>query len=337
MLERPDIQDEKVLSSLKAEYGLHVRELEFLPLGADVNTAVFRVSVGDHTQYFLKLRRGAFDEISVELPRSLNDQGIAEVIAPLKTQKGQLWSSLDEYKVILYPFIDGQNGYTVSLSDQQWAIFGEALKAVHTARIPGDLLKRIQPERFSSTWRQITRVFLDRVGERVIDDPIAIKTDALLKAKSAQILDLVNRAENYAQALKARPLDMVLCHSDVHAGNILVGRTGDFYIVDWDNPILAPKERDLMFIGGGQGFLGHTPQEEEALFYRGYGPAQIDPLALAYYRFERIVQDIASFCEQLLLTSEGGEDREQSFKYLASNFLPNNTIEIAYQSEMRAL
>ena len=96
---------------------------------------------------------------------------------------------------------------------------------------------------------------------------------------------------------------------------------------------LAPKERDLMFIGGAQGFAGHTAQEEETLFYRGYGQTQIDPIALAYYRYERIIQDIAVFCEQIFLTNEGGEDREQSLRYLTSNFLPNNTIEIAYTSD----
>ena len=113
-----------------------------------------------------------------------------------------------------------------------------------------------------------------------------------------------------------------MCHSDIHAGNILIGADDAFYIVDWDNPILAPKERDLMFVGGGQGFTGHTPQEEETLFYRGYGETQIDPVALAYYRYERIIQDIAVYCEQLFLSDEGGEDRAQALRHFASNFLP---------------
>jgi spectinomycin phosphotransferase len=82
-------------------------------------------------------------------------------------------------------------------------------------------------------------------------------------------------------------LEYVLCHSDIHAGNILMEATGALYIVDWDNPILAPKERDLMSIGGGQFGNVHTAQEE-ALFYRGYGQTQIDPVALAYYRYERL-------------------------------------------------
>ncbi len=124
-----------------------------------------------------------------------------------------------------------------------------------------------------------------------------------------------------------------MCHSDLHAGNILIDRNDAFYIGDWDSPILAPKERDLMFIGGGQGFTGHTLQEEEILFYEGYGQTQIDPVALAYYRYERIIQDIAVYCEQLFLTNEGGDDRAQSLRYLISNFLPNNAIAIAYASD----
>jgi spectinomycin phosphotransferase len=53
---------------------------------------------------------------------------------------------------------------------------------------------------------------------------------------------------------------------------------------------------------------------------------------LAYYRYERIIQDIAVECEQIFMTVEDGQDREQALRYLKSNFLPNNTIEIAHQS-----
>lgn len=40
MLEKPDILDELIISHLQEEYGLHVAQLEFLPLGADMGTAV---------------------------------------------------------------------------------------------------------------------------------------------------------------------------------------------------------------------------------------------------------------------------------------------------------
>jgi spectinomycin phosphotransferase len=102
--------------------------------------------------------------------------------------------------------------------------------------------------------------------------------------------------------------------------------------VDWDNPIYAPKERDLMFFGSGMAG-NQLGGREEMLFYQGYGPAQIDQDALAYYRYERIVQDISEFCKQLLLTAEGGEDREQAYQYFTSSFLPGHVVEVAFETD----
>jgi spectinomycin phosphotransferase len=88
-----------------------------------------------------------------------------------------------------------------------------------------------------------------------------------------------------------------------------------------------------MFIGGAQGFVGYNAQEEEALFNQGYGSATINRQALAYYRYERIIEDIALYCEQLLLSNEGGQDRAQSLHYLVSNFLPDSTIAAARRAD----
>jgi spectinomycin phosphotransferase len=59
----------------------------------------------------------------------------------------------------------------------------------------------------------------------------------------------------------------------------------------------------------------------------------VNRTALAYYRYERIIQDIAAFCEQLLLTTQGGEDREQAYRYFTSQFLPGFEVEIALKSD----
>jgi spectinomycin phosphotransferase len=147
---------------------------------------------------------------------------------------------------------------------------------------------------------------------------------------------MVSRAEQLAHSLSQQPLEFVLCHSDAHPGNFLVTSPDQLYLVDWDNPIFAPKERDLMFFGGGM--AGDQPGgHEQALFYQGYGPVSINLQALAYYRYERIIQDIAEFCKQLLLTSEGGEDREQAYHYLTSSFSPGNVVEAAVRTDQLLL
>ncbi len=332
MLEKPDLQDERIIACLQDDYGLRVAQIAFLPLGADLNAAVYRVVADDDAVYFLKLKRGVFDETCVMLPKFLSEQGIAQIIAPLSTETEQPWASLDAFTVILYPFVEGRDAYELDLTDQHWVDFGTALKRIHTAQAPPALTRLIRQETYSPQWREIVKASLERIELDVFDEPVAVKLAAFLKARRDEILDLVGRAEWLAQALGARSLECIVCHSDLHASNILLAANGAFYIVDWDEPILAPKERDLMFVGGGQMANRRTPQEEETLFYRGYGQTQVDLDALAYYRYERIIQDIAVYCEQIFLTDKGGQDREQSFQYLTSNFLPNGVLEIASQT-----
>jgi spectinomycin phosphotransferase len=88
-----------------------------------------------------------------------------------------------------------------------------------------------------------------------------------------------------------------------------------------------------MYAGGGQFKNVRSPAEEERLFYQGYGKTHINDIAMAYYRYERIVEDLAIYCEQLLLSGEGGEDRQQSLHYFKSNFHPGGMIEIARASD----
>jgi spectinomycin phosphotransferase len=334
MLEKPDLPDEKLVTCLQEQYGLCGVRVTFLPLGADRDTAVYRAVAGNEATYFVKLRRGIFDEMSVALPKLLIDQGIAQIIAPLATQDGRLWTTVDPFTLILYPFIQGYNGFELSLADHHWRKLGTALKRIHATVVPPALARRIPQETFPAQARARVKTFLARIAESTFDDPTSVQLAAFLQARHAELSHLIERAEQLANALANRTLKFVLCHTDIHARNVLIDINDDLYIVDWDNPIFAPKERDLMFIGGGVGGVWHSAHEE-ALFYQGYGQTEVDPIVLAYYRYNRIIEDIAIYCEQIFLTREGGEDREQALRYVISNFLPNNTIEMAYRSDKR--
>jgi spectinomycin phosphotransferase len=333
MLEKPDLQDETLICSLQAEYSLPVIQVSFLSVGADRHTAAYRAVTEDGKQYFAKLRRGAFDQTSVVLLKFLSDQEIAQIIAPLATKAGHLWASLDSYRLIVYPYIEGGSGYEVDLSDRHWGDLGRALKAIHTLEVPRALRRHIPRETYSGRWRDTVRAYLPGVDGGAPADSVTACLASLLQARHHQIADLVERAEDLAQELQTRSPEFVLCHADLHAGNVLIEAGGPLYVVDWDDPIFAPKERDLMFIGAGHFGHGRTAQEEETLFYQGYGPTQVDPPALAYYRYERIVQDIAVFCERIVSEDEGRGNREQCFRYLASHFRPSGTIDSDYQSD----
>ncbi len=331
MLEKPDMPDARLIACLRDYYGMRVGEIAFLPLGADQNTAVYRVLADGGTALFLKLRSGPFDAATVAIPRLLRERGVKQVIAPIETRTGEVWARLDDFAVILSPFIEGADGFERDLSDGQWVELGIALKGLHTAAVPPALGASIPREVYSPRLRDLTTMFLARAADTAYTEPVAVQVAALLREQRATITDVVARAGRYADALRARPLPYVLCHADIHAGNVMLTADDRLYVVDWDTPIYAPKEQDLMFIGAGIGGGWRSPREA-ALFYRGYGEADVDSLVLAYYRFERIVQDVATFCEQLLLTDEGGADRPQFLRYLMSSFEPEGTIAVAYRA-----
>src|SRR5690349_24638466 len=104
MLTPPDIATDTIIAFLGEHYALRTHRVSFLPIGADANAAVFRVDTDDDTPYFLKLKRGDFDEIAVSIPAYLRAHGIPRVMAPLATSAGQLCASGHGFPWILYAY-----------------------------------------------------------------------------------------------------------------------------------------------------------------------------------------------------------------------------------------
>ena len=331
MLTKPDIPDELIISRLQEEYNLHVSTLTFLPLGADMGSAVYRVVANDGAIYFLKLRKG-FNEIVVTVPLFLKSQTIQEIIAPFETKSNQGWADFGEYKMILYPFIEGKNGFEMELTDQHKRRLGSALKAIHSTQVPPELKKLIPQEAFSPQWRERVRSFQAQAEDMSFHDSNAAKLAEFIKSRRSEISRLIERTEELASELQSKPLELVLCHTDIHGANMLITENNDFYIVDWDAPLLAPKERDLMFIGGGIDSIWKS-EHDISIFYEGYGKTQIDFPMMAYYRYERVIEDLAAYGEQLLLTEEGGADREDAYRRFTGNFEPGQTIELAQRTD----
>jgi spectinomycin phosphotransferase len=330
MLEKPNIPDELIISHLQDEYEIRGSELNFRPSG-DLNAAAYRVLTDNGLTYFLKLRKG-FDEIAVTVPLFLKSQGIEAVIIPCETKSKRHWVGFGDYKIILYPFVDGRDGFEMELSDKHRRILGAELKRIHTTKIPPDLKRLVPQETYSPRWREIIRSLQVQAENNFFHDSIVARLAEFIKSKRDEITHLVERAEQLSLELQSQPSELVLCHTDIHGRNILIGDNNKLYIVDWDNPILAPKERDLMFIGGGIDQIWKS-EREEAIFYEGYGKTEINLSALAYYRYERIIQDVADYGEQVLLGEKDIAEREQFYTYFTINFAPGTRLKIARKTD----
>lgn len=320
----------QVIQILNCCYGIHATTLTKIAAGADNNAAAYKALTPDQGSYFIKVKHGE-GVLSADILEFLKISGFDQVITPLKTLNGETTHQLNGTTLVAYPFIEGQDGFTCSLSDQQWVQLGQTLRKLHDLKVTKPIQDRIRKETFSSNWGDAARSIISYLESDPLSNTLAKKMQAFMKQHLPEILHLIEWTEQLSKNLYAIPTNYVLCHSDIHAGNVLLDMNSHLYIVDWDEPIMAPKERDLMFIGGGVGNVWNHPREEE-LFYQGYGSVEINPTLLAYYRSERILEDLAIYSQEILFRADQVEEREMMYKHFIAQFEPNGVVAIALES-----
>lgn len=327
MLEKPNIADETIILNLNLSFGLSVNQLEFLPIGNDSGAWAYRVDVGLQ-HYFLKLRKGKPNPAMLYVPDYLKSCGIPEVVAPLQTLNNKLYAQVESYSLILYPFIEGQSMWGMPLSNDQWQDWGNIMHQIHAVDVTIALSEIVPTEAFVSKWdrtfKKIRRLILS--GE--YEGDIATQFAEHWKSKKQEIELVYLRHMALGARIKQQNLQLVLCHADIHKANIMLDAQEQIHIVDWDEVVIAPKERDLMF------FMGNGyPANDLKLFLEGYVDRDISHTALAYYRYEWVVQEFGDWGERVFLNDALSDVEKQhaldGFKQL---FDAGDVVELAHQA-----
>ncbi len=335
MRQKPDFPEEKITACLRTQYGLDVISARFLPIGHDLNAFLYEAITAEGVSYFVKIRAGAIHPPSLLVPRALIEHGIPNILAPLTTRTQALWCSLDSYSVIVYPFIRGENAMVVGLTDSQWREFGATLKAIHSGGFASLLRGQVPTETFSIPSARLVQRLSAWIQDARFDSPVASDLASFWAEKMPVIEHIIERAQALGKQLQSRPFENVLCHADIHRANVLVSQEGQIYLIDWDGPLLAPRERDLLFIIGST-IAGRVEPGEEELFFQGYGAVDVDLAALAYYRYERAIEDIGEFGRSVFLdTGLGEEAKAGEARLLRSQFDPGDIIEAAMEADQK--
>src|SRR3990167_2616883 len=327
MINQSLISKEYIIKCLKNNYGINTSSITKIAEGADLDSQVYKADTEDRKTYFIKA--GLNHDISTSLQLLLHDKGIKQVISPIKTLDNKLFQNVNDFNLVVYPYISGKCGFKHKLNKNQWIELGKALKQIHEFDIPLLIREKIKHENYSPEWRDAIRSIYNNINFEKSNDPTILSFLSFIKNQKEIILHLVHIAEKLAQKIKKKDVEFVLCHSDIHAGNVLIQNDGKIFIVDWDYPKLAPKERDLMFIGGGIGNVWNSPNEV-VFFYKGYGTTKIDIEMLSYYRCERIIEDIAIYYKTMMDSNKN--NKAEIYDFIIDMFKPNGVVDIALKS-----
>ncbi|WP_262283899.1 phosphotransferase enzyme family protein [Micromonospora sp. MA102] len=307
MIDKPDVDERLLAAEVAGAWGVDIVGLVFMPVGLDGDAWAYRVDTSDGGRYFLKMRRGEYTRAAVLLPGFLRAQGVRQVVAPIDRPDGGVGRRFGDHRLLLYPFHDGGSLWGRGLTDRQWIEYGEFLGRLHAVTPSADIAAVLPVE----TWRSSAGDRLRALGEQAAASEILAafwgRYGAALHRLSETVDDLASRVTHGRH---------VVCHADIHPGNLIADRDGPLHVVDWDAPILAPRERDLMFVFS-RDFGDHPINARRAeLFRRGYGPLEPDRTTLSYYRSERHLDDAAVFLRSILHSGASPESRANDLHWL---------------------
>ncbi len=299
MRKQPQTSEKLLRACLQDQYNLRPVTLEFLPLGYDYDAGVYHVVSMQGRVYLLKATSRLLYEPSCLVPAYLRDQGITSIVAPVPTRSGALWTQLGEWTVILYPWINGESSLT-GMTNVQWKEVGNIFRRIHQVKLPALGFESLRKERFDPTeYAQWIRTF---ETQHLQDQSSASASQRALrtswKAHLPTIHTAVTTLEKLAEVLQSRTLPYVICHADLHARNLIRDQEDQVFVIDWDEVMQAPKERDFIFL--------RKPHAEA--FFQGYANAEVDWSLLTYYLWERVVQDLIYLANNVCFRGDWTEE-----------------------------
>jgi spectinomycin phosphotransferase len=320
---------------LRAQYGIEPTLLEPTDRGMDFAASVHRVFVGGESPRFVVKSRpaAAARDAAAAIARHLADADVPGVVAPIRTLAGDVAARAGQLSVTVYPFIHGRGGIDVALSDASWRKLGRLAQRLHETTLPGPLAELVPVETYRPAEVALIAevdAALDAASRR---DQLARTVTDLWRTRREQILALTARTEALGDALRRRSLPLVTCHADMHAGNVIVDRRARLWLIDWDEIVRAPKERDLMFTVNGGISTDLVDSNATARFLEGYGHCTIDEEALAYYRHAWAVQDVGGYAWRILVDGSATDDvRDTAARVLVGLFRPGQIVDLAERS-----
>ena len=292
---------------IRTHYGLEPTSIRPAERGYTAETWV--VETAGET-FFAKLipisRYSANIVAALPAQKELHDGGFRQMSYPIPTRDGTLSATLDGHILVLNNFIDAAWTF-----DYPFEPFVELIERLHEAVISSPL----EPETFEDPTLPTFEPQLDALVEGRVSNASQVELQREVAAIRADVLADLGRYRRLIAGLQsAESPPMLITHHDA-PGNVLKDDAGRIYLVDWDDVMLAPRERDTWF---------HlTTAEDRArflpLYRRTFPDYEVDERIYAYYMLARYFEDIEGHIERVMSTETTDDGKAEALGYFRAD------------------
>lgn len=292
---------EAVSRVLQRGWNMRLVELEYRRIG--YGSYHWFVAAGDGSRWFVTLDAvdGPFAaRHAYAVARRLADEGLEFVRAPHPATNGDVVVDVGEWLLSVWPWIDGrstQSGDHASAPDLAATL--RCVRRLHDFAGIDPVPELVEDWELSG--RAKLQELLSDADWR--SGPYSGEAQTLVVGSADRIWRELGQYDKHVEALMAAGTEFVVTHGEPHAGNVVHAEDGPA-LIDWDTLRWAPKERDLWSL------------VELAGWRDGYGDGPISPDAVAVYRLQWKLSEIADFAQLLARANQRSPDADVAMRGL---------------------
>lgn len=293
--------DLKIL--VEANWNLKITQITDAPRGFVAETYFLQTPNSEIFAKIIKAQSRYVDNIesSMYALAEMYQKGFKNTVAPINSIHNKPFYLDQEYMIILFNKINAHSSFTYN----KLKYFG-LLKQMHSFK-PSSFKYSVQKENFKLNFEKELKSNLEMIStDNYMQEQLGIDTD-YLNNLSKTFLEF----KKVIRSCKRISFKGYITHGDA-VGNILEDANQELFLVDWDDLLVAPLERDLWF---------HDSEKELKEFYPNYKP---NSHLFKFYVYRRYFDDISGFLDELYDPENSDEKKSkliQSFKEDIFNWL----------------
>jgi thiamine kinase-like enzyme len=203
--------------------------------------------------------------------KQLRNLGVDYINYPIQTTDNRFCLEREDKYLILFNYIKGENTWDYDVEEVY-----KRLIDIH--KLSGKITEGVNKEDFSIIYSERFEETLGRY-----------KDLGIIKENFVDIWRYWNEFKELSMELSQRKFKLFLTHGDAFGNIIKDGK--ELYIIDWDDLILAPLERDLWFFVSNDAVVN--------LYKEAFEDFSLNQTLIKYYITKRFFEDLLGFMELL--------------------------------------
>ena len=297
------------MACVAAEYGVALRRLTYIPRGEASYSYV--AESGDGARYILKvldvsrLARIAVQRMTFVLPllHELRSKTLLpNVPQPIFTVAGAPVAFCGDCRLVLLDYVEGVNPDRATFHRPDvWARPARDVAHLHAAT---EILESPCPdiEMFEIPFETALLEGMAALAKvTTADGPGPQAPASLLLPQADTMMALLARLRELADLARDLASSNVLCHTDIHRWNLLIGADDAVTIIDWEGAKRAPAEHDLFAFNGDD-----FPAFLDAYLSAG-GVRDLHAETFGFYFYRRNLEDLTDYIVRILYENDDAQ------------------------------